>query len=39
MLTAGDAAPQGQVLPSRIRALVLDDERLRNDECWSVFEC
>jgi hypothetical protein len=24
-------------LPSQIRALVLDDQRLRNDKCWSVF--
>jgi hypothetical protein len=24
-------------LPSRIRDLVLDDERLRNDKCWFVF--
>lgn len=26
-------------LPSAIRALVLDDQRLRNDICWSVFDC
>ncbi len=26
-------------LPDAIRLLVLDDERLRNDICWSVFEC
>ncbi len=25
-------------LPRRIRALVLDDERLRNDICWFVFD-
>ena len=25
-------------LPEEIRALVLDDQRLRNDLCWSVFE-
>lgn len=24
-------------LPEKIRALVLDDQRLRNDICWSVF--
>ncbi len=24
-------------LPERIRELVIDDERLRNDICWSVF--
>ena len=26
-------------LPEKIRELVLDDERLRNDICWSVFNC
>src|SRR3954471_5782367 len=26
-------------LPDEIRALVLDDQRLRNDICWSVFDC
>jgi hypothetical protein len=26
-------------LPSEIRALVLDDQRLRNEICWFVFEC
>ena len=26
-------------LPDAIRDLVLDDERLRNDICWSVFDC
>ena len=26
-------------LPSYIRELVLDDQRLRNDKCWSVFDC
>jgi hypothetical protein len=26
-------------LPGAIRDLVLDDQRLRNDICWSVFEC
>ena len=25
--------------PEAIRALVLDDQRLRNDICWSVFDC
>lgn len=25
-------------LPDAIRALVLDDQRLRNDICWSVFD-
>jgi immunity protein 5 of polymorphic toxin system len=26
-------------LPEAIRDLVLDDQRLRNDICWSVFDC
>jgi len=26
-------------LPGPIRELVLDDQRLRNDICWSVFDC
>ena len=26
-------------LPHTIRELVLDDQRLRNDICWSVFDC
>jgi thymidine phosphorylase len=26
-------------LPSAIRALVLDDQRLRNELCWFVFDC
>ncbi len=30
---------QRQQLPAAIRDLVLDDQRLRNDICWSVFEC
>jgi immunity protein 5 of polymorphic toxin system len=41
----GDSARQlecrwqrGQ-LPELIRALVLDDQRLRNHICWSVFDC
>ncbi|WP_345001759.1 putative immunity protein, partial [Tsukamurella soli] len=25
-------------LPDPVRLLVLDDQRLRNDICWSVFE-
>jgi hypothetical protein len=29
---------QRQQLPDSIRDLVLDDQRLRNDICWSVFE-
>ena len=28
---------QRRQLPKRIRGLVLDDERLRNDICWRVF--
>lgn len=26
-------------LPSQIRALVLDDQKLRNETCWNVFDC
>lgn len=26
-------------LPTEIRELVLDDQRLRNQICWSVFDC
>lgn len=29
---------QRDQLPDAIRELVLDDQRLRNDICWSVFE-
>ncbi|MGW4479360.1 putative immunity protein [Rhodococcus triatomae] len=41
----GDAAGrlecrwQRDQLPDVIRELVLDDQRLRNDICWSVFDC
>ena len=30
---------QRDQLPEAIRALVLDDQRLRNELCWFVFEC
>ncbi len=30
---------QRDQLPEAIRELVLDDERLRNAICWSVFDC
>ena len=42
---AGEAAGrlecrwQRDQLPPGIRELVLDDQRLRNDICWSVFDC
>jgi hypothetical protein len=42
---AGESAGQRECrwqrdqLPEAIRALVLDDQRLRNDICWSVFDC
>jgi hypothetical protein len=42
---AGEAAGrlecrwQRDQLPEAIRDLVLDDQRLRNDICWSVFDC
>lgn len=41
----GDAAGrlecqwQRDQLPAQIRELVLDDQRIRNDICWSVFDC
>ncbi len=42
--TAADAARnecrwQRNQLPPAIRELVLDDQRLRNAICWSVFDC
>jgi hypothetical protein len=30
---------QRQLLPDAIRELVLDDQRMRNNICWSVFDC
>ena len=30
---------QHDQLPDAIRELVLDDQRLRNDICWSAFDC
>ena len=30
---------QRDQLPPAIRQLVLDDQRLRNELCWSVFDC
>ena len=30
---------QREQLPDAIRDLVLDDQRLRNDICWLVFDC
>ena len=30
---------QREQLPEEIRELVLDDQRLRNDICWLVFDC
>lgn len=30
---------QREQLPEAIRDLVLDDQRLRNEICWSVFDC
>ncbi len=30
---------QREQLPDAIRELVLDDQRLRNKICWSVFDC
>jgi hypothetical protein len=45
--SAGQSEAAGRVecrwqrdqLPAAIRELVLDDQRLRNDICWSVFDC
>ena len=31
--------PGGTPGAEAIRALVLDDQRLRNDICWSAFDC
>lgn len=30
---------QREQLPEAIRELVIDDQRLRNDICWSMFDC
>lgn len=30
---------QREQLPEAIRNLVLDDQRMRNDICWSAFDC
>jgi hypothetical protein len=30
---------QREQVPDAIRKLLLDDQRLRNDICWSVFDC
>src|SRR5437899_4488294 len=30
---------QREQLPDAIRELVLEDQRLRNEICWSVFNC
>ena len=30
---------QREQLPDAIRKLVLEDQRLRNEICWSVFDC
>ncbi|HEX5579701.1 MAG TPA: hypothetical protein VFY43_08560 [Candidatus Limnocylindria bacterium] len=35
----GECRWQRDQLPDAIRELVLDDQRLRNDLCWSVFDC
>ena len=34
-----ECAWQQAQLPSEIRELVLDDERLRNELCWFAFDC
>src|SRR5438445_423524 len=35
----GESCWQRERLPEAIRDLVLDDQRLRNGICWSVFDC
>ena len=35
----GECRWQRDQLPDAIRELVLDDQRLRNELCWSVFDC
>lgn len=35
----GECQWQRDCLPEAIRDLVLDDQRLRNDICWFVFDC
>ena len=30
---------QREQLPGQVRELVLDDQRVRNELCWSVFDC
>jgi hypothetical protein len=35
----GECRWQRDQLPPAIRELVLEDQRLRNDICWSVFDC
>jgi immunity protein 5 of polymorphic toxin system len=34
-----ESAQPRDLLPEAIRELVLDDQRLRNEICWSVFDC
>ncbi len=34
-----ECAWQRAQLPGRVRELVLDDQRLRNELCWFVFDC
>ena len=34
-----ECAWQRAQLPDEIRELVLDDQKLRNEICWSVFDC
>jgi hypothetical protein len=35
----GECRWQRDRLPSEIRELVLDDQRLRNELCWFAFDC
>ena len=38
-LVAWSASGKRAQLPSQIRELVLDDQRLRNELCWLAFDC
>jgi retinol dehydrogenase-14 len=35
----GRERERAEAVAAEIRELVLDDQRLRNDICWSVFDC
>lgn len=37
--TLTDSDHRHEQLPDAIRELVLEDQRLRNEICWSIFDC